>query len=94
MSRKYDSLTSIFTSEGRLLQVENAIKNIGNAGLYIGIVTKEGVILTCERESSSKLYEKGKHSEKIYTIDRNIAVGLRGLAADSNLLLFFLIFKL
>ena len=46
MSRKYDSLTSIFTPEGRLLQVENAIKNIGNAGLCIGILTKEGIILT------------------------------------------------
>lgn len=87
MSRKYDSLTSIFTPEGRLLQVENAIKNIGNAGLCIGIVTKEGVVLTCEKESISKLYEKGRHSEKIYTIDRNIAVGVGGIAADANLLI-------
>ena len=87
MSRKYDSLTSIFTPEGRLLQVENAIKNIGNAGLCIGIVTKEGVILTCEKESISKLYEKGKHSDKIYTIDKNIVVGVGGLAADANLLI-------
>ena len=87
MSSKYDSLTSIFTPEGRLLQVENAIKNIGNAGLCIGIVSKEGIILTCEKESISKLFERGKHSEKIYTIDRNIAVGVGGLAADANLLI-------
>lgn len=87
MSNKYDSLTSIFTPEGRLLQVENAIKNIGNAGLCIGIVTKEGVILTCEKESISKLYEKGRHSEKIYKIDSNIAVAVGGLAADANLLI-------
>ena len=87
MSSKYDSLTSLFTPEGRLIQVENAIKNIGNAGLCIGIVTKEGVILTCEKESISKLYERGRHSEKIYTIDRNIAVGVGGLASDANLLI-------
>lgn len=87
MSSKYDSRTSIFTPEGRLLQVENAIKNIGNAGLCIGILTKEGVVLTCEKESTSKLFEKGKNSEKIYTIDRNIAVGVGGLAADANLLI-------
>ena len=87
MSNKYDSLTSIFTPEGRLLQVENAIKNIGNAGLCIGIVTKEGIILTCEKESTSKLYERGKHSEKIYKIDTNIVVGVGGLAADANLLI-------
>ena len=87
MSRKYDSLTSIFTPEGRLLQVENAIKNIGNAGLCIGIVTKEGIVLTCEKESTSKLFEKGRHSEKIYTIDKNIVAGVGGLAADANLLI-------
>ena len=87
MSRKYDSLTSIFTPEGRLLQVENAIKNIGNAGLCLGIVTKEGIILACEKESISKLYEKGRHSDKIYTIDRNIVAGVGGLSADANLLI-------
>ena len=87
MSSRYDSLTSIFTPEGRLLQVENAIKNIGNAGLCIGIVTKEGIIITCEKETISKLYEKGKHSEKIYSIDKNIVVGVGGLAADANLLI-------
>ena len=87
MSRRYDSKTSIFNPEGRLLQVENAIKNIGNAGLCIGIVTKEGVILTCEKESISKLYERGRHSEKIYTIDSNIVTGVGGLAADANLLI-------
>ena len=87
MSSKYDSLTSIFTPEGRLLQVENAIKNIANAGLCIGVVTKEGVVLSCEKESISKLYEKGRHSEKIYTIDRNIVVGVGGIAADANLLI-------
>ena len=87
MSRKYDSLTSIFNPEGRLLQVENAIKNIGNAGLCIGLVTKEGVILSCEKESTSKLLERGKNSEKIYKIDRNMAVGVGGIAADANLLI-------
>ena len=50
-------------------------------------MTKEGIILTCEKESISKLYERGRHSEKIYTIDRNIAVGVGGLAADANLLI-------
>ena len=87
MSSRYDSLTSIFTPEGRLLQVENAIKNIGNAGLCIGIVTKEGIILSCEKESISKLYEKGKHSEKLYKIDKNIVVAVGGLSSDANLLI-------
>jgi 20S proteasome subunit alpha 3 len=45
------------------------------------------VILACEKESTSKLLEKGKYSEKIYKIDTNVAVGVGGLAADANLLI-------
>ncbi len=48
---------------------------------------KLGVILACEKESTSKLLEKGKYSEKIYKIDSNISVGVGGLAADANLLI-------
>ena len=72
---------------GRLLQVEYAINNINNAGLCIGITTKSGVILACEKESTSKLLENKKTSDKIYKIDSNIAVGVGGLAADANLLI-------
>ena len=46
-----------------------------------------GVILACEKESTSKLLEKSKSSEKIYKIDSNIAAGVGGLAADANLLI-------
>jgi 20S proteasome subunit alpha 3 len=60
----------------------------------LGLVTnggkrnlKLGVILACEKESTSKLLEKGKYSEKIYKIDSNISVGVGGLAADANLLI-------
>jgi 20S proteasome subunit alpha 3 len=51
------------------------------------MVTKNGIILSCEKESTSKLYEREKFSEKIYKIDRNIAVGVGGIAADANLLI-------
>jgi 20S proteasome subunit alpha 3 len=51
------------------------------------MVTKNGIILSCEKESTSKLYEREKFSEKIYKIDRNIAVAVGGIAADANLLI-------
>lgn len=94
MSRRYDQLTTIFTPEGllniyigRLLQVEYAINNINNAGLCVGVTTTGGVILASEKESTSKLLERGKVSEKLYKVDSNIAVGVGGLAADANLLI-------
>ena len=87
MSSKYDSKTTIFSPEGKLLQVEYAINNINTAGLSIGITTKNGMILCCEKESSSKLLENSKSSDKIYKIDHHIAVAVGGLASDANLLI-------
>lgn len=52
----------------------------------MGIITKEGVLLACEKDTNSKLLEVEKTSEKIYKIDTNIAVVVGGLAADANLL--------
>jgi 20S proteasome subunit alpha 3 len=87
MSRKYDSYTTLFTPEGRLLQVEYAISNIEKAGLCLGVTTKGGVVLATEKETTSKLLETNKSSDKIYKIDKNIAVGVAGLSGDANLLI-------
>lgn len=87
MTSKYDSRTTIFTPDGRLLQVEYALNNINNAGLCIGLVTKKGIVLSCEKESTSKLLEKKKNSDKIYKIDTNIACSVGGLASDANILI-------
>ena len=38
-------------------------------------------------KSKILIISRGRHNEKIYTIDRNIAVGVGGLAADANLLI-------
>lgn len=80
-------MTTIFTPEGRLLQVEYAINNINNAGLCLGITTKKGIVLACEKEATSKLLEHSRSSEKIYKVDSNIAVAVGGLASDANLLI-------
>ena len=87
MSSRYDSKTTIFNPDGKLLQVEYAINNINNAGIAIAIITKDGIIMACEKATSLKLLEKNKQSEKIYKIDNNIACVAGGLASDANLLI-------
>lgn len=57
MSNRYDAKTNSFNSEGRLLQVENALQAINKMGSSVGILTKEGVILCCERKDTSFLLE-------------------------------------
>lgn len=49
MSSRHDAKTNSFDREGRLLQVEHATKAIETMGASVGVLTKEGVVLTCER---------------------------------------------
>ncbi|KAI8913681.1 nucleophile aminohydrolase [Gorgonomyces haynaldii] len=86
MSRRYDSRTTIFSPEGRLYQVEYAMEAINHAGMCIGIVTKEGVVLAASRKTSGKLLEY-KSREKIYQLNDRIVVAVAGLTADANTLI-------
>ncbi len=53
MSRRYDSRTTVFSPEGRLFQVEYALKAIDHAGAAVGIQAKDGIVLGAE----SKKYD-------------------------------------
>ncbi len=85
MSR-YDSKTTIFSPEGRLYQVEYAMEAIERAGAGIGISTKEGILLCCEKRIKSKLLDL-EGSEKIYKLDFHIYSVVAGITADANTLI-------
>ena len=87
MSRRYDSRTTTFNPEGRLLQVEYAMEAINNAGATVAVTTNEGIVFAAERNTTTKLLESVKWSEKFYTIDDHIAVGIAGLTSDANVLI-------
>jgi len=87
MSRRYDSKTTTFTSEVRLMQVEYAIEAINKTGPAIGILTTEGIVLATEKQVVSSLLEQSKHSEKIYCLDKHIYCVVSGLTADANYLI-------
>jgi hypothetical protein len=91
-ARRYDSRTTTFSPEGRLYQVEYAIEAIGHAGICIGILATDGVLLGVEKKISSKLLEITT-SEKMYKVtvvaasaatDLLCATILRPLSASSN----------
>jgi len=87
MSRRYDSRTTIFSPEGRLFQVEYAMEAIGHAGTCLGIMAKDGVVLAAEKRSVHKLLDNDVFaSEKIYTLDDNIACSVAGITSDANVL--------
>jgi len=86
MARRYDSRTTIFSPEGRLHQVEYAMKAINHAGVCIGILAKDGIVLAAEKKNVSQLLEPGRQSEKMYKIDDHVAVAVAGITADANIL--------
>ena len=55
MSRRYDTRTTSFTSEGLLPQVEYAFQSVSKSTPTLGILTKEGlVIYTLNRSGVSR----------------------------------------
>ncbi|KAF1804983.1 nucleophile aminohydrolase [Mucor lusitanicus] len=87
MARRYDSRTTIFSPEGRLYQVEYAMEAISHAGIALGILAKDGVVIAAEKKVTSKLLEKSSSSEKIYKVNDNIICGVAGMEADANILI-------
>ncbi|KAI8987903.1 proteasome subunit alpha type-4 [Mycotypha africana] len=87
MARRYDSRTTIFSPEGRLYQVEYAMEAISLAGITIGILAKDGVVIAAEKKVTSKLLEKSVTAEKIYKLNDNIICGVAGITSDANILI-------
>ncbi len=87
MSRRYDSKTTTFNKEGKLLQVQYAIEAINKTGSAIGILTKEGIALATEKLDVSFLLEASKTSEKIFAVDNHLYAVVNGLTADANYLI-------
>lgn len=75
--------TNTFSEEGRIRQVEYAIKSISSAGAVIGIRCTDGVVLLGRNTDDSVSLTQ---DEKIYLINENTLGIVGGLYADSNLL--------
>lgn len=86
MSRRYDSRTTIFSPEGRLYQVEYAMEAIGLAGICLGILAEDGVVLAAERRNTNKLLDEVVFSEKIYKLHDDMACSVAGITSDANVL--------
>lgn len=72
-----DSKTNTFTDEGRILQVEFAIKNVSKAPTMIGYTCNDGIILLGMKNSPTT------KKEKIYKISKNIYCAIAGIFSDA-----------
>ncbi len=80
----YDRAITVFSPDGRLLQVEYALSATKRTPLALGIKCKEGVVLLAVRKYISPL---ATPPEKIYKIDNHIGAIAAGLVGDGLVLI-------
>ncbi|MCG2717223.1 MAG: archaeal proteasome endopeptidase complex subunit alpha [Nanoarchaeota archaeon] len=82
----YDRTSTMFSPDGRLLQVEYAKKAVKQGTTTIGMVCKDGVLLIADRRSTEKLMVI-KSAEKVFQVDDHIAATSSGFMMDGRVLI-------
>ena len=78
----YDRAITVFSPDGRLFQVEYAVKR---GTTSIGVKSSEGIVLAVDKRTTSNLVEASS-IEKIFKIDEHIGAATSGLVADARAL--------
>ena len=82
----YDRAITMFSPDGRLLQVEYAKKTVKQGSIAIGIVCKEGVVLITDKRIVDSLVVT-EAVEKIYQIDDHMGATASGILSDARVLI-------
>lgn len=83
---EYDRGVSTFSSQGRLFQLDYAMKAVEQGWTTLGMQVKEGIIVASEKKIISKL-QIPSSLEKISKISDKVMVGYSGLLADARSLI-------
>lgn len=81
----YDRAITMFSPDGRLLQVEYAKKTVRQGSTAIGIVCKDGVLLVTDKRIMDKLIV-AETLDKIWQVDEHIAITAAGILSDARIL--------
>ena len=81
----YDRAITMFSPDGRLLQVEYAKKTVRQGSTAIGMVCKEGIVLITDKRIVDTLVV-AEAVEKIWQIDDHVAATAAGILSDARVL--------
>jgi len=81
----YDRAITMFSPDGRLLQVEYAKKTVKQGSTAIGIVANDGVVLVTDKRIVEPLIVD-ESVDKIFKIDEHIAATAAGIISDARVL--------
>lgn len=78
---QYDTDVTVWSPEGRLLQVEYAMESVKQGSACVGIRSSTHAVIGALKRSVSEL---SAHQKKILEIDSHVGVGIAGLTADAR----------
>ncbi len=81
----YDRAITMFSPDGRLLQVEYAKKTVKQGSTAVGIRCKDGVLLVADKRIVDPLIVIDS-IEKTFMVDNHIAVTAAGILSDARVL--------
>ncbi|MBS3146650.1 archaeal proteasome endopeptidase complex subunit alpha [Candidatus Woesearchaeota archaeon] len=82
----YDRASTMFSPDGRLLQVEYAKKTVRQGTSAMGLVCKDGVLLVADKRILEKFIVP-QSIEKVYQIDEHIGATASGILSDGRILI-------
>tara|TARA_Y100000310_G_scaffold267709_1_gene279846 strand:- start:14459 stop:15187 length:729 start_codon:yes stop_codon:yes gene_type:complete len=82
----YDRAITMFSPDGRLLQVEYAKKTVKQGSTAIGIVCSDGVLLVTDKRIVDSLIIP-ESVEKTFQIDEHIGASASGILSDARVLI-------
>ena len=82
----YDRAITMFSPDGRLLQVEYAKKTVRQGSTAVGIKCKDGVLLVTDKRIIDKLIIP-ESIEKIFKIDDHVIATAAGIISDARVLI-------
>ncbi|MBW2973634.1 archaeal proteasome endopeptidase complex subunit alpha [Candidatus Woesearchaeota archaeon] len=82
----YDRAITMFSPDGRLLQVEYAKKTVRQGSTAIGMVCKDGILLVADKRIVEKLIIP-ESVEKIFKMEDHIGATASGILSDARVLI-------
>lgn len=78
---QYDTDVTVWSPEGRLLQVEYAMESVKQGSACVGLRSNTHAVLGALKRAVSEL---SSHQKKLLEIDDHIGIGIAGLTADAR----------
>lgn len=79
----YDYSAGTFSPDGRIFQVEYALKAVENSGTALGIKCSDGVVVAVGKAKPSKMLVAGSN-KRVFALDAHVGVAITGYGADGR----------